>query len=205
MGGDPDGAWKGTLAQLIAAGDIDAAAGFYDAHAPSVLQYCAEICPAELIDEATLAAFVDFRGRLLSAPPDADLDQLLARATRVAAASRMDVPDAQHPECRLLPELVAARLNGETRHGEHTVNAHARSCRACQRTVERLAGAEDAMVRAPTVEPPSHVRAAWLELAALAGPPPGNAQAPSTPVHARRRSGGIVGAARRFTVPTRRR
>ena len=57
-----------TLLRLIAQRDPDAAAGFFDAHAPSVRRYCEELAAPERLDEATLAAFVDLLGRVESAP-----------------------------------------------------------------------------------------------------------------------------------------
>jgi hypothetical protein len=158
------------LIELIAVGDPDAAAGFYDARSPSVREYCSEICSPELIDEATLGAFVDFLARVGVASSEADADDLLRKATRGAAASRMHLPEPHEPACRSIPELIAARANGELPHGDGPITEHLKRCSACRRAARRLADAEDALARNPTEQPPQHVRAAWLQLAARTAP-----------------------------------
>ncbi len=42
---------RSSLAKLILAGDRDALAGFFDAREPKVRSFCAEACPAELIED----------------------------------------------------------------------------------------------------------------------------------------------------------
>jgi hypothetical protein len=163
------------LLQVIVSGDRDAAAGFFDGRAPTVREYCAELCPPGLVDDATIAAFLDFRGRLVQAPADTDLDDLLRRATRTAAASKMHVAApavrgrgkrAVGPVCLALPELLAAHRSGELPRNDELIRHHLRDCRVCQYTEERLAQAEDAFDRGPSGQPPEHVRATWLQLAA---------------------------------------
>jgi hypothetical protein len=95
-----------TLLELIAGGDVDAAAGFYDGRAPNVRAYFTQLCTPELVDEATLAAFIDFRGRAASVPPGADADEILSRAARTAAAGRLELRDPPSPECRATAELL---------------------------------------------------------------------------------------------------
>ena len=89
-----------TLLGLIATGDIDAAAGFYDGRAPRVREYCLQLCQEELVDEATLAAFADFRARAANLSPDIDADDVLRRAARAAAAARFDLRDPRSDACR---------------------------------------------------------------------------------------------------------
>src|SRR5205807_7323758 len=125
-----------SLHEVITAGDPDALAGYYDARAASVNEYCAQLCPPELVDEAVLAAFADFLGRLHTGSPDADLDELLLRSTRTAAASRMDRPAPREQECRWIPELIAARANGEFPHDEQLINKHLDRCRSCRQAAQ---------------------------------------------------------------------
>ncbi len=154
-----------TLLGLIAGRDPDAAAGFFDAHAPGVRRYSKWVAPPERIDEATLAAFVDFLGRVAAAPPGADLEDLLRKATRSAAASRAEVTGAREPECHAMPELLAATINEELVRDDAPLRAHLKRCGHCRQTAERLAQADGAWITsAGEAAPPEHVRSAWLEL-----------------------------------------
>jgi hypothetical protein len=153
------------LVDLILSGDQDALAGFYDGRAPSVYQYCAQICPSQQVEEAVLASFADFLGRVRAAGSEADLDDLLRKSTRSAAASRMRVPKSRDPVCRSMPELIAARANGELPHGEGPINAHLETCRSCRQTAQKLVDAEDALAQPATRQPPEEVRTAWLLIA----------------------------------------
>ncbi len=185
-----------SVSELIAAGDPDAAAGFFDARAPSVREYCGELADAELVDEATLAAFVEFLARVRTAPR-ADADELLRRSARTTAVARMPLRDTWEQVCRDVSELLAARANGELAHHERAIAKHIERCSLCQHTVERLAQAEDAFIRRPAGPPPEPVRSAWLELAARATPADG-------PRPTRARRGGLLGAARRLLSAERR-
>jgi hypothetical protein len=155
-----------TVVALIASGNADAAAGFYDAHAPGVREYCSELCPPELVDEATRAALIDFLGRASSAADDVDPVELLLKASRTAAAARIDVADSDRPECRAIPDLIAARINDELVRDDGQLRRHLRRCQACADLAMRMAEADDAFARTPQGTPASEVRAAWLELAA---------------------------------------
>jgi hypothetical protein len=158
------------LVDLVLSGDQDALAGFYDGRAPSVYQYCAQICPTQQVEEAVLAAFADFLGRVRAAGADADLDDLLRKSTRSAAASRMRVAKSRDPVCRSMPELIAARANGELPHGEGPINAHLETCRSCRQTAQKLVDAEDALAQPASRQPPEEVRTAWLLIAAKGQP-----------------------------------
>jgi hypothetical protein len=155
-----------TLLGLIAAGDVDAAAGFYDGRAPSVREYCARLCQAELVDEATLATFVDFRGGAASAPAKTDADEILRRAARTAVAGRFDLHGTRSAVCHAIPELLTARMNGELTRGEESLARHLKRCSTCRETAGRLRAADAALTgTGPGGEPPPvHVRVAWLEL-----------------------------------------
>jgi hypothetical protein len=173
-----------SLVALIRDGDPDAVAGFYDGRAASVREYCASLCPPALADEATLAAFVDFLGRLEHAGDNADADELVLKATRTSAAARLRIvkpPSAlgrllgrgqqpvTQPECQSMPELLAAEANGELDHGPH--REHLSACRVCRSTQTRINEAEWAFLREPDAQPGPEVRRRWLEIAARPGEP----------------------------------
>jgi hypothetical protein len=175
-----------SLATLIREGDPDAVAGFYDGRAGSVREYCASLCPAALVDEATLAAFVDFLGRLENADDDADVDELVLQATRTSAAGRLRIVGppstvgrllgrgaqaGNQPECQSMPELLAAQANGELPAEQHGHRQHLKRCRVCQVTAARLGEAEWAFIRQPEGQPGPDVRRRWLEIAARPGEP----------------------------------
>ena len=106
-----------TLSELILADDGDAIAGFRDAHIHKIRAYCQEACPADLVEEARDAAFVDFLGRLrLSDASQTDLDDLLLKATRAAAAGRFNVE-------------LGAETGGRRGHEGHAIHVreHARA------------------------------------------------------------------------------
>lgn len=200
-----------SLTRIIAAGDRDVVAGFYDARAASVREYCAELCPPELVDEATLGAFVHFLGRARNEPDVADAEELLRRSTRLVAASRMPPRDRRDAACDGVAELLAARAGAELPHDDRALTLHLASCRSCRGLVDQLAQAEDALVRTPTTSPAEEVRTAWLELASREQPPTSErpesvaASRGGTASTARLRQGGLVGAVRRFAGSARRR
>lgn len=170
----------------VRARDLDALGHFYDRHAGNVREYCAVVCPAELVDEATFVAFADFLGRLASADPDADLDDLLWKATRGAAAGRAEVrgegrqtaasprgPARTEPDatCLAMPELLAAYASRELpRNGQ--LDRHLVGCAVCRATARRFREAEGALTTTPRQEPPKFIRRAWLEIARSNGRAP---------------------------------
>lgn len=137
-----------TLLEWIVAGDPDVLAGYYDSHAAGVRQYCVEICSPELVDQAVLSAFTDFLGRARTERGSAD--DLLRKSTRAVAASRMQRPEGLGPTYRSVPELVAARANRELLHSEKQIDRHLSQCRDCSDAAQRLARAEDALMRSAT-------------------------------------------------------
>jgi hypothetical protein len=158
------------LVDLILAGDRDALAGYYDGRAASVYAYCAEVCRRDQVEQAVIASFTDFLGRVRAAGQEADLDELLRKSTRIAASSRMHVSGGRDATCRSLPELIAARANGELPHDEGPIKAHLKRCRSCRQAAQRLVDAEDALVGPATRQPPEEVRAAWLLIASKDAP-----------------------------------
>jgi hypothetical protein len=153
------------LVDLILSGDQDALAGYYDGRAPSVYEYCVQVCRSEQVEEAVLASFADFLGRVRAAGSEADLDDLLRKSTRTAASSRMRVANSRDATCRSMPELIAARANNELQHEEGPIKDHLEHCRSCRQTAQRLVEAEDALIRPATRQPPEEVRPAWLLIA----------------------------------------
>jgi hypothetical protein len=158
-----------TLLGLIAAGDIDAAAGFFDGRATTVREYCRQLCRPDVVDEATLSAFADFRARAVNMAPDADAEDVLRRAARTAAAARMELYSPRSDVCRGMPELLAARTNRELTHSDEALERHLKRCATCRQTVEWLADAEAALTGPGGDPPPDEVRVAWLELVGESG------------------------------------
>ena len=152
--------------QLILARDEVAIARFHDSHAAAVRQFCAAVCPPKRVEEAIEAAFLDFLGRAGNAPT-ANPRELLRRATREVAAGRMQ-PDGGRPLdpiCQALPELLAARANGELSGLEGPILEHLNGCRVCEAQNIRLQEAESAFalwVDRPS-EPESRLNARDLQ------------------------------------------
>ncbi|MDQ6805616.1 MAG: hypothetical protein M3065_11760 [Actinomycetota bacterium] len=160
--------------------DPDALADFYDRHAGNVREYCALICPEQFADEATFVAFRDFLARMGDADVEEDLDELLWKATRGAAAGRAEVRaevgSAQGGElpqttvtqpqatCLAMPELLAAYVSGELpRNGD--LDRHLVDCLVCRSTAMRFRDAEAAFTHTSGEQPPETIRRAWLEIA----------------------------------------
>ncbi|HWE34472.1 MAG TPA: hypothetical protein VG410_13355 [Solirubrobacteraceae bacterium] len=158
-----------SLAELLRDRDVDALAGFYDARAGYVEAYCRALCGPEQIDEATLSAFLEFLARASGTRADDELDLLLVKAARGAAAARMSI-DSTAPECRAMPEVLAARANGEDVRGEQAFAAHLDGCETCRETTTRLLDAEQALKSDPRSEPSQSVRERVLELAGNGDP-----------------------------------
>lgn len=160
---DPVASPRPSLAELIRAGDCDAATGFYEAHAYKVRSYCAEACRWELVEEACEASFVDFVGRMRAGSErDVDLEDILLKATRGAAAGRAVVEQAgpagagalrgrgvDKAICAVMPELLAADANGEGSRGNQELHAHIENCPTCQVTAAGMKRAERAFTQAP--------------------------------------------------------
>lgn len=192
-----------TERELIVAHAERATRSFYEDHRAAVRSFCASLCPAERVEEAMEATFLDFVARAGAASPDADLGDLLRCATREVAASRMDPAvqsgsDSVSPACRAMPELLAARANGELPAEYEPLTKHLRECPICQGNERRLESAEAAFAAPPQHEP---VEASQLAAPPVAGSDRGPQPAPTStaaPVGVRARRGGLVGAVRRL-------
>jgi hypothetical protein len=159
-GSPPTAAGPVSLSDLIRAGDADAFAGFRDAHIEMVHRYCEVACPPERVVEACEAAFLDFLARVRDARAGGhDLEGLLLVATRSAAARRFAIPRSadqpgrghRHPAssqlrqiCAAMPDLLAARANGELRSGDRVVAHHLASCAICAAGEARMRAAAEA-------------------------------------------------------------
>ncbi|MDQ6607399.1 MAG: hypothetical protein M3Z06_12735 [Actinomycetota bacterium] len=160
-GGSPP-AGPVSLPDLIRAGDAHAFAGFRDSHMGMVRAYCEVACAPVLVTGACEAAFLDFVGRMSTGDQSFEaapsLEAVLLAATRSAAASRFAAPAIEatprgrrHPTpstqtrvCAAMPELLAARANGEFRGDERAVTDHVAGCMLCAATEARLRAAEAA-------------------------------------------------------------
>jgi hypothetical protein len=180
-----------SFAQLVFNRDPDALAIFYDERAGRVREYSVLVCQAPLVEEATFAAFIDFLGRLAETGPDADLDDLMRKATRSAAAGRAEVRaevrevvvPARHrrsarkpapasgpgPICQAMPELLAAYANGELA-GQEQLDEHLAGCSVCRTTATRFRRGEAAFTREPSRAPDEEIRRVWLEIAVRGAP-----------------------------------
>ncbi len=218
-----------SLAELIASGDEDAIAGFRDAHVDKVRAYCAVACGPDEVDDACEAAFVDFLGRALTTPDsERQLEELLLKATRSAAAARFRVPDAAPPParpelCAATPELLAARANRELPADDHGLSAHLKHCARCRASAAQIERADAAFGASlgweepvTPAEPPMDDEPAPLaenpplaedpvaaEPDAPSPSPPSLSPALAPPIApppttVRARRGGLVGAARRL-------
>ena len=141
------GPMKPTERELIAARDHDAMARFYDRHAAMVGEFCGAVCPDERVDEAVAAVFVNFLGRVTEGQTDEEPEELLRRAAREIAASRMEVggvfaDEREDPVCRAMPELLAARVNGELHGQAGPLAEQLAGCPTCQAAAARLGQAE---------------------------------------------------------------
>ncbi len=177
-----------TPVELIAGRHPGTAVDYYDAKAPIVRDYCAELCPPELVDDALLGAFIDLRARAAAAPRDADLDDLLRKAARAAAAARIQPNEGFNAPCRVVPDLLGAAMSDELA-DDRALNRHLGVCERCGAVAERFRRAEQAInetrhhrasdglaraARPPSPgpaarEPSTQATAAWLP-PALKGP-----------------------------------
>jgi hypothetical protein len=206
------------------------------AHLERVRAYCGELCPPERVQEAAEATFLDLAARMSASAAECRPEELLLRAARSAAAARLrvEVPSGHplRPECEVMPELLAARANGELAGDERPIRAHVTACLVCETTLARLRRAEQRLAPLAWASPPPALTGAPppaltgarapevaraidaqpepqpAPLPAQPAPPP--APGPQRPVPAaqpiviRRRTGGLVGALRKAASRARR-
>jgi hypothetical protein len=198
-----------TELELIAARDVDAMARFYDRHGAAVRQFCAAVCPAARVEEAVEAALVDFLARATVAAEGGVPETLLSKSTREVAASRMELEavaahEALDPICRAMPELLAARANGELSGPQDPLVDHLQICSLCETTAARLEYAEIAFAGWPSVDADDETGAepAAGHRSTTAAPAVPQAVEPLSlserPAPVRVRRGGLVGAAKRL-------
>ena len=204
---DAEPASPPALATLIREGDADALLGFRDAHEPSVRAYMRALCPGDRVQEAVDSCFTDLVGRLT---PDAgetvDLEALVLMSARSVAAGRFEVANEAGPNvdpiCRSVPELLAARANGELDSAE-ALERHLESCAICSASAARMEEAErrfrEAGLGAPEGRAP-HAQAQAPEAPQPPPPapePPEPPEPPPPPQTVVRRTGGLVGGLRK--------
>jgi hypothetical protein len=151
-----------------------------------------------------------------------------AAASRFAVAVPMGHPElALSAECRAMPELLATHANGESPGDEQLIADHLVDCAICAHTLTRMQAAEQAFAAAASKLPALEIEETTVDLGKARprpAPPsrPANPQPspqpenqsnpriqPATPAARqepppgprRRRSGGLVGAIRRFGRP----
>ncbi len=112
---------------------------------------------------------VNFLARATERPAGIVPEDLLRKATREVAAGRMGhALEPGDPRCVAMPELLAARVNGELPGSERLVIEHLADCVTCQASAARLEQAETAFADWPV--PQRDARGAWLELAEAEAP-----------------------------------
>ena len=166
------------------------------------------------MDDACEAAFVDFLGRALTVTDDErQLEQLLLKATRSAAAPRFRTPASATPTrpelCASMPELLTADVNGEL-DDDRALIAHIRHCARCQASAALLQRADAAFHNSLGWDEPAFSGPGAGGEAPESGPgaespvaAPGAGSPSAPPPIARprtegQRRGGLVGAAKRF-------
>ncbi len=207
----PDPSRASSLTDRIREGDPDAISTFREEHLEKIRAYCNVACTAELVDAAVTAGFLDFVARVSERrPAEDDLQLVLLRATRAAAAPRMTAEDGQ-AECAAVPELLAARANGELPGSDRGLQEHLRGCTVCQGISAQISRAVEAFLSpagtpARAEAPAAAVAPAEPPPAATAAPGsppvrPGPAQPPLPAPTVRRRTGGLAGAIRKRIQP----
>lgn len=197
---------------LILPAGGDAVAELRAAELGRVRAYCAGLSPGGEVDEVIEAAFLELRARA-STGGEESLKELLRKSLRSAAAARTEVQPHEGvvpgPECLAMPELLAARSNGELPGDDRAVLGHLAGCPVCQTTLVRMRHAEEVLggggplpeptaVSVPPAPEPEPPRAPPAPPPRAAPPPP------PQPIIVRRRSGGLVGAIRKAARDARR-
>ena len=199
----------------LRADDAVAMSAFRERRLAEVKAYCQEMCAPGDIEEACDAAFLEFAARIRFAPPNDDPDRLLLKATRSAAGARAVIEplDTAGAECQAMPELLAARANGELPDDDRLIREHLRACIVCESSLARMHRAERRLGLAVVPEPPLAVPEPPAPEPPVAAPeppapepPPAAAAAPPSPapIIVRRRTGGVVGAVRKAARSARR-
>jgi putative zinc finger protein len=120
----------------------------------AVLAYCEWVCaPGHTLDAAA-EAFARFRATVVAAPQldDVDPEAMLLSATRHAAAERapappppgrMGLPVPGWYSCPLVPELLAARADGQLSGADlRRLERHLERCAPCQESERRVQAGE---------------------------------------------------------------
>jgi hypothetical protein len=148
-------------------GDPIVLAALTERRGGAVLAYCEHVAPG-VAANAAADAFARFRRDVVDSrdPLALDPEATLVRATRLAAAAHAPRPHVSSSgllgrrgaSCALIPELLAARAEGELTMGDRArLSRHLARCAQCREADERFRRAEEAYLAAPDAPPPQPV------------------------------------------------
>lgn len=177
-------------------GDPAALSGLTTRRGAAVLAYTEQVArPGRSVDAAA-EAFARFRQAVVAAddPYDVDPERTLLRTTRFAAAavapievplrSRLRGSSGPSP-CELVPELLAARAEGELSIADQDrLSRHLLRCAGCSATEARFRAGERAYRAAPDVPPVTFASRAIMEALMHAAPSVAGARETEAPVAA---------------------
>ena len=157
-------------------GDPAALSGLTTRRGVAVLAYAEHVArPGRSVDAAA-AAFVHFRRAVVAAddPYDVDPERTLLRGTRFAAAAaaprelplrvRLRGSGAARSACELVPELLAARAEGELSAADgERLGRHLTRCAPCSAAEARFRAGERAYREAPDAPPVAFAARAIME------------------------------------------
>jgi len=178
-GSDRGAGRTAVTAAAILQGDRSVLAALCEWRGGSVFEYCQHVSDQQLPEQACTEAFARFRRDIAEAPDAAalDLDAMLLRATRTAAARRALAVEAPRPpgeaaRCAAAPQAIAARENGDiSPRGRRRLASHLGDCTVCSEAEARALAAERAY-REPSSRPlPPALTAAILTALGETVPP----------------------------------
>jgi len=157
-------------------GDPAALSGLTTRRGAAVLAYTEHVArPGRSVDAAA-AAFVHFRRAVVAAddPYDVDPERTLLRGTRFAAAAaaprelplrvRLRGSGTGRSACELVPELLAARAEGELSPADtERLSRHLTRCAPCSAAEARFRAGERAYREAPDAPPVAFAAQAIME------------------------------------------
>lgn len=166
-------------------GDPAALSGLTTRRGAAVLAYAEQVArPGRSVDAAA-EAFAQFRRAVVAAddPYDVDPERTLLRGTRFAAASAAprDLPlrarlrgsSQGRSACELVPELLAARAEGELSDADGPrLSRHLARCAACSAAEARFRAGERAYREAPDAPPVAFAARAIMEALLHCAPTP---------------------------------
>src|SRR4051812_42878174 len=160
-------------AQGIRDGERAALTALVGRRGSAVIAYCDHMAASGRALEAAGEAFAGFRREVRDAEDARALDPeaVLLSSTRRAAAALAPKPEPpaglfgrrRALTCQLIPELLAARADGELSAADRLrLSRHLERCEDCREAEERFAAAERAYVEAPSTPPEAGVAGGLL-------------------------------------------